>query len=127
MFSGNGIHRKTQKEIKFKVPDSISNKGLETLMKNVFVLRWDWEPEANSLMQLPQHNYIIQASYRCKFKALERLQGLLPAGVHRHDHTEALRRWFRGQPSMQGYSSRWDDKPLGSTQKGEDPNPFNKS
>ncbi len=35
LFSGRGVNLKTGKEISFKVPDTISLKGLESLEKNV--------------------------------------------------------------------------------------------
>ena len=35
LFSGSGVNLKTGKEISFKVPDTISQKGLEGLAKNV--------------------------------------------------------------------------------------------
>ncbi|MFN7990739.1 MAG: hypothetical protein U0R44_01130 [Candidatus Micrarchaeia archaeon] len=37
LFSGEGLNRKNDKMIKFKVPESISEKGLETFWKNVDV------------------------------------------------------------------------------------------
>ena len=35
LFSGRGLNVKTGKEISFKVPDSISQKGLEAISRNI--------------------------------------------------------------------------------------------
>lgn len=35
LFSGTGVNLKTGKEVSFKVPDTISKKGLEGLAKNM--------------------------------------------------------------------------------------------
>ncbi len=35
LFSGRGVNVKTGKEISFRVPDTISKKGLESLSRNV--------------------------------------------------------------------------------------------
>jgi hypothetical protein len=35
LFNGKGVNLKTGKEISFKVPDTISKKGLEGIVKNI--------------------------------------------------------------------------------------------